>query len=177
MPPPFAPPTVPNLIVLCAGYDPLAHVTPRVRAFLSRANRADTMIGGADTGTVILAELGLLDGYQAVLHFEAVGRISRELARHCPERSDLLSGQAAIDSSRWNCDRRCRSGLVATRIWRRFCGSDYRGHVSWGDAEGRRKSEALIFNRSCSSPHEVIDERPPGSAFQIGTDLPSSQRQ
>ena len=73
MPPPFAPPTVPNLIVLCAGYDPLAHVTPRVRAFLSRANRADTMIGGVDTGTVILAELGLLDGYQAVLHFEAEG--------------------------------------------------------------------------------------------------------
>lgn len=63
----------PNLIMLCAGYDPLAHLTPRVRAFLSRANRADAMIGGVDTGTVILAELGLLDGYQAVVHFEAEG--------------------------------------------------------------------------------------------------------
>ena len=63
----------PNLVLLCAGYDPLAHVTPRVRAFLARANRADILIGGVDTGTVVLAELGLLDGYQAVLHYEAEG--------------------------------------------------------------------------------------------------------
>ena len=46
-----------------------------------------------------------------------------------------------------------------------------------GDAEGRRKSEARIFNRSCSAPHEFIDERPPGSAFETGTGLPSPQRQ
>lgn len=62
-----------DLVLLCAGYDPLEHVTPRVRAFLTRANSTDVMIGGVDTGTVILAELGLLDGYQAVLHYEAEG--------------------------------------------------------------------------------------------------------
>ncbi len=62
-----------DLVLLCAGYDPLDHVTPRVRAFLTRANSAQAMIGGVDTGTVILAELGLLDGYQAVLHYEAEG--------------------------------------------------------------------------------------------------------
>ena len=60
-----------DLILLCAGYDPLDHLTARVRAFASRARRGRSVIGGIDTGTVILAELGLLDGARAVLHYEA----------------------------------------------------------------------------------------------------------
>ncbi|RYG90321.1 GlxA family transcriptional regulator [Loktanella sp. IMCC34160] len=60
-----------DLIVLCAGYHPLAFLTPRVRAFVARAAREAVVIGAVDTGTVILAELGLLDGRRAVLHFEA----------------------------------------------------------------------------------------------------------
>jgi AraC family carnitine catabolism transcriptional activator len=60
-----------DLILLCAGYDPVDHLTARVRAFTSRATRSHCVIGGVDTGTVILAELGLLDGAKAVLHYEA----------------------------------------------------------------------------------------------------------
>ncbi|THF68552.1 GlxA family transcriptional regulator [Roseovarius halotolerans] len=60
-----------DLILLCAGYDPLDHLTARVRAFASRAKTRQCVIGGVDTGTVILAELGLLDGTKAVLHYEA----------------------------------------------------------------------------------------------------------
>lgn len=60
-----------DLILLCAGYDPLDNLTARVRAFASRAKRSHSVIGGIDTGTVILAELGLLDGAKAVLHYEA----------------------------------------------------------------------------------------------------------
>ena len=60
-----------DLILLCAGYDPLDNLTARVRAFASRARRSRSVIGGIDTGTVILAELGLLDGARAVLHYEA----------------------------------------------------------------------------------------------------------
>ena len=61
----------PDLILLCAGYHPRAGITPRLRAWLARARRSGCTIGGLDTGTVILAELGLLDGYRAVLHYEA----------------------------------------------------------------------------------------------------------
>jgi AraC family carnitine catabolism transcriptional activator len=61
----------PDLVVLCAGYRPLDHITQRVRTYLARARRSGTTIGGVDTGTVILAHLGLLDGYRAVLHHEA----------------------------------------------------------------------------------------------------------
>ncbi|MCP4819279.1 MAG: helix-turn-helix domain-containing protein, partial [Shimia sp.] len=60
-----------DLILFCAGYHPLDHLTARVRAYASRKARGDTVIGGVDTGSVILAELGLLDGARAVLHHEA----------------------------------------------------------------------------------------------------------
>lgn len=60
-----------DLVLLCAGYDPLDHVNGRVRTYLSRAKAAGVTLGGVDTGTIILAHLGLLDGYQSVLHHEA----------------------------------------------------------------------------------------------------------
>ena len=60
-----------DLVLLCAGYEPLAHLTPRLRAYASRATKRPYVIGGVDTETIILAELGLPDGSKAVLHYEA----------------------------------------------------------------------------------------------------------
>ena len=60
-----------SLLLLCAGYDPLAEVSEPSKALLRKRARLGGMLGGIDTGTVILAELGLLAGYRAVVHFEA----------------------------------------------------------------------------------------------------------
>lgn len=60
-----------RLVLLCAGYEPLAVQPPGLGALLSRADRAGAVLGGLDTGTVVLAELGFLAGHQAVLHHEA----------------------------------------------------------------------------------------------------------
>ena len=60
-----------DLVLLCAGYEPLATLPGRLRAFLARAERTGAMLGGLDTGTVVLAELGYLSGHAAVLHHEA----------------------------------------------------------------------------------------------------------
>lgn len=61
----------PDLVLLCAGYDPLRSVPAGVRAWLSRQERSGATLGGVDTGTVVLAALGFLDGHEAVLHYEA----------------------------------------------------------------------------------------------------------
>ncbi|MBY6067343.1 helix-turn-helix domain-containing protein [Leisingera aquaemixtae] len=61
----------PGLVLLCAGYDPLRHLPQGLRAYLARAGRAGATLGGIDTGTVVLAQLGYLDGHEAVLHHEA----------------------------------------------------------------------------------------------------------
>lgn len=60
-----------HLVLLCAGYNPLRHLPTGLRAFLSRAERAGATLGGVDTGSVVLAKLGFLAGYEAVLHYEA----------------------------------------------------------------------------------------------------------
>lgn len=59
------------LVLLCAGYDPLAVRPPGLGALLARADRAGAVLGGLDTGTVVLAKLGYLAGRRAVLHYEA----------------------------------------------------------------------------------------------------------
>ncbi|MFM9935905.1 MAG: GlxA family transcriptional regulator [Novosphingobium sp.] len=60
-----------GLVLVIAGYDPLASVTKPMAASLRRAARQGRMLGGLDTGTMVLAHLGLLAGYRAVLHHEA----------------------------------------------------------------------------------------------------------
>jgi AraC family carnitine catabolism transcriptional activator len=61
-----------ELVLLCAGYDPMDMVDVSLRVFLARANAAAVTLGGLDTGSMILAQLGYLDGYKAVVHYEAV---------------------------------------------------------------------------------------------------------
>ncbi|WP_421701625.1 GlxA family transcriptional regulator [Aliiroseovarius sp.] len=61
-----------DLTLICAGYEPLAALTPSLSAWLTRRARSG-MLGGLDTGTMVLARLGLLAGHRAVLHAEAEG--------------------------------------------------------------------------------------------------------
>jgi len=60
-----------TLVLLCAGYDPLAARPPGLGALLARADQAGAVLGGVDTGSVVLARLGYLAGHKAVLHHEA----------------------------------------------------------------------------------------------------------
>ncbi|MBI1416799.1 MAG: helix-turn-helix domain-containing protein [Limimaricola sp.] len=62
----------PDLVLVIAGYDPLALRPPGLAAFLRRAERSGAVLGGVDTGVWILAAFGLLrTGQRVVLHREA----------------------------------------------------------------------------------------------------------
>jgi AraC family carnitine catabolism transcriptional activator len=60
-----------DLVLLCAGYDPLVARPPGLGALLAQADRAGAVLGGLDTGSAVLARLGYLAGHKAVLHHEA----------------------------------------------------------------------------------------------------------
>lgn len=84
-----------DLVVLCAGYNPLRYLTSRVRAYMSRAAAGSSVLGGFDTGTIILAELGLLNGSQAVLHHEAEAEF-----RECWPEITLIDKIFCLDNQR-----------------------------------------------------------------------------
>jgi len=62
-------PFLPTVIV-CAGNEPVQHITKGLLNWLRRLERHGALLGALDTGSFALAAAGLLDGYQATLHWE-----------------------------------------------------------------------------------------------------------
>ncbi|MFZ7090702.1 GlxA family transcriptional regulator [Primorskyibacter sp. 2E233] len=96
-----------DLVLLCAGARPLRHLPFGFRGFLARADKASSTLGAIGPGTVVLAELGLLNGREAVLEDaekpEHQGRwpqVAHSDAKYCLDRERLTagSGMAGVDA-------------------------------------------------------------------------------
>jgi AraC family carnitine catabolism transcriptional activator len=61
-----------DLVLVLASYDPLATVDARILGWLRGRALAGSHLGAADTGAYVLARAGLLDGYQATVHWETL---------------------------------------------------------------------------------------------------------
>ncbi len=77
-----------DLVVICAGAQPLKRLPMGLRGFLLRAQTAGGTLAGFDSGVTVLAALGLLDGYQAVFPIDPSEDEADILARVAP--SDQL---------------------------------------------------------------------------------------
>ncbi|WP_323770249.1 GlxA family transcriptional regulator [Antarctobacter sp.] len=93
-----------DLVLLCAGKDPLTSLPMGLRAFLNRADATGATLGGLDGGALILAKLGFLSGRTAVLDQAA-------LADLVPDCDDI-----AITEGTFSCDRQrlTTAGGIAT---------------------------------------------------------------
>ncbi|MFW2587388.1 GlxA family transcriptional regulator [Sagittula sp. SSi028] len=92
-----------DLMVLCAGPDPLGHLPMGLRGFLHRAEAAGATLAGLDQGALILARLGMLDGREAVLPPDpdrSYPAVSRSRRTHVFDRNRLTStgGLAAAEA-------------------------------------------------------------------------------
>lgn len=87
--------TPPDLVLVIAGYDPLAVVPSGLAAFLHRADRGGAILGGIDTGVAVLASCGLLGSRSVVLHHEA----EPEFRETWPE-IDVIDAIYALDDRR-----------------------------------------------------------------------------
>jgi AraC family carnitine catabolism transcriptional activator len=57
-------------LFICAGFHPERACTPELLSWLRARAAESTILGGIDTGSVILARAGLLKGYRATVHWE-----------------------------------------------------------------------------------------------------------
>lgn len=66
-----------DVIVVCASYNPTAYLDEEISSWLRTRGRHGAMLCGVDTGTLFLADAGLLKGRTATLHWDDL-----HLARH-----------------------------------------------------------------------------------------------
>ncbi len=66
----LSPRGVPDAVVLCGGVDTGDFNQPEVPHWLRRELRRGAMLGGICTGSLALAQAGLLDGYRCTIHWE-----------------------------------------------------------------------------------------------------------
>src|SRR5450830_2016384 len=59
-------------LLVVAGFEPLKFATPTLAHWLRRLDHEGVTLGGIDTGSVVLAEAGLLEGHRVTLHWEAL---------------------------------------------------------------------------------------------------------
>lgn len=87
-----------DMLFVLPSYDHLRHVTPETTRALRAASRRFSLLAGMDTGSWILAEAGLLDGYQATIHWDEID----EFLEQFPEIT-TLDARIVIDRDRASC--------------------------------------------------------------------------
>lgn len=96
---------LPSLAV-CSGFEPEAHLSRPLMAWLHRLDQAGCTLGGLDTGGFLLAAAGLLEGERVTLHWESLPAFqerfpgietSDELFELGERRFSCAGGAAAMD--------------------------------------------------------------------------------
>ena len=137
-------------VVICSSYGSHDYADPRVLRWLRRLDLRGCVLGGATSGSWLLARAGLLDGYRCTLHWQEV-----EAFRERYPQLDVSTQLYVIDRRRFS----CASGLAAvdmviTLIARRH-----------GQVLGRAVRERLVHDRWRAADEQQLGpaQRYPGS--------------
>jgi AraC family carnitine catabolism transcriptional activator len=127
----------PNLAVVCSSYDHDKAMTPAMRSALRRLDGAGVWLGGLDTGAILLADAGLLDGREATCHWETLGAMREDFPR--VQVSDEIF---VIDGPRLTAS----GGTAPLDMMIRWIGSLH------GQALGTRVADTLVHARHGGDP-------------------------
>ncbi|MFA3919704.1 GlxA family transcriptional regulator [Ruegeria hyattellae] len=101
----------PWLVLVSTSWTPERHMSPSLRAALRKWAAAGTIVGGLDTGAIVLANAGLLKGKTATVHYEHIDAFI-EIApeTNVSEQMFVLEGRVFT----------CCGGTAATDLGLRF---------------------------------------------------------
>lgn len=96
-----------DFVFVSSSWTPEKHCTGPLKKWLHACNRAGAVLGGIDTGAVLLAAAHLLEGYTATVHYEHLAAFREEFPK-------ISASEAlyVIDRKRWTC---C-GGLAASDL-------------------------------------------------------------
>ncbi len=86
-----------DILVVVASFDPRSAASRKVIKFIQRCALKGSVIAGVDTGSVVIAAAGLLNGYRATVHWEHLEPFSEDFPRVAVT-EDLF----VIDRNRWS---------------------------------------------------------------------------
>lgn len=87
-----------DAVVVCAGVNAYSHLDPDLAAQLRRASRQGALIGSVCSGSIVLADAGLLDGRRCTGHWEDL----ETLAENYPS-LDVTKSIYEFDGNRFTC--------------------------------------------------------------------------
>ncbi len=141
-------------VIVCASNHPLNHVGDRTLHWLRRLERHGARLGAIDTGAFALAAAGLLDGYRATLHWEA-------LALFCELYPDVVVSEQlyVVDRNRVTCAGGTAALDMMLHLIEQHHGSDLAQIVANGFVHGRirRSAEEQRFSADDVAGH--VDPR------------------
>jgi AraC family carnitine catabolism transcriptional activator len=85
-------------LIICAGYDPQAQITPGLLGFIRHQASHGADIGCQDTAAYLAAAAGILDGYRATLHWENL-----DSTREAFPRVNFVQELLVVDRARFSC--------------------------------------------------------------------------
>ncbi len=68
----------PDLVIVSSSWTPEAFASPPLLSLIRRLSRAGSYVGGIDTAAFILAELGMLNGRRATVHYEHIDALGEK---------------------------------------------------------------------------------------------------
>ena len=87
-----------DILFVCAGVRAYTHLDPKISAVLRGLSRQGMPLGSVCTGSVALAEAGLLDGYRCTIHWENI----ESLAERYPN-LNITATLFEADRNRFTC--------------------------------------------------------------------------
>lgn len=157
-----------DMVFVVAGNVPAAGVSRPFRQWLTRLRRQETVLAAIDTGIFALAEVGLLDGARATLHWEAMPvfrerfpNVSLVEARYVRDRGVITcAGGVAVLDLAIELIARDHGDDVARRVADGFV---HAGRMDGGGAQrsGDRAAEprpATAVERALAVMEETIEE-------------------